>query len=71
DPLPAFSATVEYGPLQGTTENYQEVNAQSLLVNAPASWLAPSDVNISLPLKGIPPAQFGFMRSHDSQPVRP
>ncbi len=29
-PRPAFSATVEYGQLQGTTENYQEVNAQSL-----------------------------------------
>ncbi|EPR9404577.1 DUF3251 domain-containing protein [Salmonella enterica subsp. enterica serovar Kentucky] len=69
DPLPAFSATVEYGQLQGTTENYQEVNAQSLLVNAPASLLAPSDVNISLPLKGITPAQLGFIRIHDIQPV--
>ncbi len=39
DPLPAFSATVEYGQIQGTTENYQEVNAQSLLVNAlPVCW---------------------------------
>ncbi|PXV41724.1 hypothetical protein AIN29_00770, partial [Salmonella enterica subsp. enterica serovar Newport] len=61
--------TVEYGQLQGTTENYQEVNAQSLLVNAPASLLAPSDVNISLPLKGITPAQLGFIRIHDIQPV--
>ncbi|EKE2799371.1 DUF3251 domain-containing protein [Salmonella enterica] len=69
DPLPAFSATVEYGQLQGTTENYQEVNAQSLLVSAPASLLAPSDVNISLPLKGITPAQLGFIRIHDIQPV--
>lgn len=69
DPLPAFSATVEYGQLQGTTENYQEVNAQSLLVNAPASLRAPSDVNISLPLKGITPAQLGFIRIHDIQPV--
>ncbi|ELY3371815.1 DUF3251 domain-containing protein [Salmonella enterica] len=69
DPLPAFSATVEYGQLQGTTENYQEVNAQSLLLNAPASLLAPSDVNISLPLKGITPAQLGFIRIHDIQPV--
>ncbi|EDV1734401.1 DUF3251 domain-containing protein [Salmonella enterica subsp. enterica] len=69
DPLPAFSATVEYGQIQGTTENYQEVNAQSLLVNAPASLLAPSDVNISLPLKGITPARLGFIRIHDIQPV--
>ncbi|MGG5979146.1 DUF3251 domain-containing protein [Salmonella enterica] len=69
DPLPAFSATVEYGQIQGTTENYQEVNAQSLLVNAPASLLAPSDVNIPLQLKGITPARLGFIRIHDIQPV--
>lgn len=69
DPLPAFSATVEYGQIQGTTENYQEVNVQSLLVNAPASLLAPSDVNIPLQLKGITPAQLGFIRIHDIQPV--
>lgn len=25
DPLPAFSGTVEWGQIQGTTENYQEV----------------------------------------------
>ncbi|EBS7633115.1 DUF3251 domain-containing protein [Salmonella enterica] len=69
DPLPAFSATVEYGQIQGTTENYQEVNVQSLLVNAPASLLAPSDVNIPLQLQGITPAQLGFIRIHDIQPV--
>ncbi|EIC7435507.1 DUF3251 domain-containing protein [Salmonella enterica] len=69
DPLPAFSATVEYGQIQGTTENYQEVNAQSFLVNAPASLLAPSDVNIPLQLKGITPERLGFIRIHDIQPV--
>lgn len=69
DPLPAFSATVEYGQIQGTTENYQEVNVKSLLVNAPASLLAPSDVNIPLQLKGLTPEQLGFIRIHDIQPV--
>ncbi|EGE4659321.1 DUF3251 domain-containing protein [Salmonella bongori serovar 48:i:- str. 94-0708] len=69
DPLPAFSATVEYGQIQGTTENYQEVNVKSLLVNAPASLLAPSDVNIPLQLKGLTPEQVGFIRIHDIQPV--
>jgi hypothetical protein len=31
DPLPAFSGTVEWGQIQGTTENYQEVNVKSQL----------------------------------------
>ncbi|HBU94493.1 MAG TPA: hypothetical protein DEF22_10105, partial [Leclercia adecarboxylata] len=37
DPLPAFSATVEWGQIQGTTNDYQEVNVQNQLINAPAS----------------------------------
>ncbi len=41
---PAITASIQryrrYGQLQGTTENYQEVNAQGLLVNAPAGLLA-------------------------------
>lgn len=41
-PLPAFSTTVEYGQIQGTTENYREVNVQNQLVNAPASILPPA-----------------------------
>ena len=52
DPLPAFSGTVEYGQIQGTTDNFQEVNVQNQLINAPASVLAPSDVDIPLQLNG-------------------
>lgn len=69
DPLPAFSGTVEYGQIQGTTDNYQEVNVQDQLINAPASVLAPSDVDIPLQLNGITPDQLGFVRIHDIQPV--
>lgn len=69
DPLPAFSGTVEYGQLQGTTENYQEVNVHNQLINAPASLLAPSDIDIPLQLKGLTPDQPGFIRIHDIQPV--
>lgn len=69
DPLPAFSGTVEYGQLQGTTENYQEVNVHNQLINAPASLLAPSDIDIPLQLKGLTPDQPGFVRIHDIQPV--
>lgn len=69
DPLPAFSGTVEWGQIQGTTENYQEVNVQNQLINAPASTLAPSDVDIPLQLNGITPAQLGFVRIHDIQPA--
>jgi hypothetical protein len=69
DPLPAFSGTVEYGQIQGTTDNYQEVNVQNQLINAPASVLAPSDVDIPLQLNGITPEQLGFVRIHDIQPV--
>ena len=37
DPLPAFSATVEWGQIQGTTDSFQELNVQTQLINAPAS----------------------------------
>ncbi|AMG93572.1 DUF3251 domain-containing protein [Citrobacter amalonaticus] len=69
DPLPAFSGTVEYGQIQGTTDNYQEVNVQNQLITAPASVLAPSDVDIPLQLNNLTPDQLGFVRIHDIQPV--
>ncbi len=69
DPLPAFSGTVEYGQIQGTIDNFQEINVQNQLINAPASVLAPSDVDIPLQLKGISADQLGFVRIHDIQPV--
>lgn len=65
----AFSGTVEWGQIQGTTENFQEVNVKNQLINAPASVLAPSDVDIPLQLSGITPEQLGFIRIHDIQPV--
>ena len=69
DPLPAFSGTVEYGQIQGTTDNFQEMNVQNQLINAPASVLAPSDVDIPLQLNGMTPDRLGFVRIHDIQPV--
>ena len=69
DPLPAFSATVEWGQIQGTTDSFQELNVQPQLINAPASILAPSDVDIPLQLNGLTPDQLGFIRIHDIQPV--
>ena len=69
DPLPAFSGTVEYGQIQGTIDNFQEINVQNQLINAPASVLAPSDVDIPLQLKGISVEQLDFVRIHDIQPV--
>ncbi len=71
DPLPAFSGTVEWGEIQGTTQNYQEVNVQNQLISAPASTLAPSDVDVALQLNGITPDQLGFVRIHDIQPATP
>jgi outer membrane murein-binding lipoprotein Lpp len=71
DPLPAFSGTVEWGEIQGTTQNYQEVNVQNQLISAPASTLAPSDVDVALQLNGITPEQLGFVRIHDIQPASP
>ncbi len=68
DPLPAFSATVEWGQIQGTTDSFQELNVQTQLINAPASVLAPSDVDIPLQLNGMTPDQLGFIRIHDIQP---
>lgn len=69
DPLPAFSATVEWGQIQGTTDSFHELNVQTQLINAPASVLAPSDVDIPLQLNGMTPDQLGFIRIHDIQPV--
>ncbi len=69
DPLPAFSATVASGQISGTTDNYQEVNVQDQLISAPASTLAPSDVDIPLRLNGVTPEQVGFVRIHDIQPA--
>ena len=69
DPLPAFSATVEWGQIQGTTDSFQEMNVQTQLVNAPASVLAPSDVDIPFQLNGLTPDRLGFIRIHDIQPV--
>ncbi|AXF60362.1 DUF3251 domain-containing protein [Bacillus amyloliquefaciens] len=69
DPLPAFSATVEWGQIQGTTDSFQELNVQTQLINAPASVLAPSDIDIPLQLNGMTPDQLGFIRIHDIQPV--
>ncbi|QRF48803.1 hypothetical protein BW707_24380 [Escherichia coli] len=69
DPLPAFSGTVEYGQIQGTIDNFQEINLQNQLINAPASVLVPSDVDIPLQLKGISVEQLDFVRIHDIQPV--
>ncbi|WP_116397691.1 DUF3251 domain-containing protein, partial [Klebsiella quasipneumoniae] len=50
-------------------DNFQEINVQNQLINAPASVLAPSDVDIPLQLKGISVDQLGFVRIHDIQPV--
>lgn len=71
DPLPAFSGTVEWGQIQGTTQSYQEVNVQNQLFGAPASTLAPSDVDVVLQLNGVTPDQLGFIRIHDIQPATP
>lgn len=70
-PLPAFSGKIESGQIQGTLQNYQEINVQSQSFTAPESILAPSDVTIKLRFDGITPAQLGFVRVHDLQPSDP
>lgn len=69
DPLPAFSGTVEWGEILGTTDNPQEVNVKNQRISAPASLLAPSDVDISLQLDGASLQQPVFIRVHDIQPA--
>ena len=68
DPLPAFTATVASGQITGPTHSYQEVNVQDQLISAPASTLAPSDVDIPLRLN-VTPDKVGFIRVHDIQPA--
>jgi len=69
DPLPAFSGTVEWGQIQGTTDSFDEVNVKNQLFTVPASALAPGDVDIPLQLSGLTPEQLGFIRIHDIQPA--
>lgn len=69
-PFPAFTGTLEWGQLQGTTENYQEVNVRNQQFSVPASVLAPGDVSIPVKLNGITPTQPGFIRIHDIQPLQ-
>lgn len=45
------------------------MNVRNQLFTAPASVLAPSDVDIPLQLTGLTPAQLGFIRIHDIQPA--
>lgn len=71
DPLPAFTAEIAWGQIQGTTDSYQEVNVQTQRIEAPASILAPSDVTLPLQLSGITPDQPVFVRIHDIQPKDP
>ena len=68
DPLPDFTETVASGQITGTTHSYQEVNVQDQLISAPASILAPSDVDIPLRLN-VTPDKVGFIRIHDIQPA--
>ena len=68
DPLPAFSGTVEWGQIQAP-RRATEVNVKNQLFTAPASVLAPSDVDIPLQLSGLTPEQLGFIRIHDIQPA--
>lgn len=69
NPLPAFSKTVKYKQIQKTINNFQKINVQNQLINAPASVLAPSNVNIPLQLKKISVNQLSFVRIHNIQPV--
>ena len=45
------------------------MNVNSQLFTAPASVLAPSDVDIPLQLNGLTPDRLGFIRIHDIQPA--
>lgn len=69
EPLPAFSATVEWGRIEGTTASYQEVGVQNQLISAPKSDLAPAEISIPLRLNGMASAQNAFVRVHDIQPA--
>ncbi len=70
DPLPAFTATVASGQITGTTRSYPEVNVQDQLISAPASTLAPGDVDIPLRLN-VTPDKVGLFAYTISSPPPP
>lgn len=70
-PLPAFSALVVWGKMQGSGDNSHEVNPLTIPVSAPESSQTPSDVSLPLYMQGIQPNQLGFIRVHDVQAADP
>ena len=70
-PLPAFSGEIVWGEIQGTIEDYREVNTHTRTISEAASVLVPSDIVIQLDMPDIAPAQLGFVRIHDIVPTDP
>ncbi|MGP4364218.1 DUF3251 domain-containing protein [Escherichia coli] len=48
DPLPAFSGTVEYGQIQGTIDNFQEIGSDSNLLIVFYVQIMPDDLVMQL-----------------------
>lgn len=69
DPLPAFSATVAWGIIEGSAERYRETAVKEQRIEAPGSPLVPGNVSLPLRLSGLDPQQPVFVRIHDIEPA--
>lgn len=70
-PLPAFTANLVWGTLQGTLETPQEVNTHSQVISFPAGTAVPTVLDHRLSLPGFPIGKGGFIRIHNIQPRLP
>lgn len=64
-PLPAFTAEVEWGELDGTTGKPLTVDSQSQKIEVASSLLGRSQTSVPLRLSNLSPEQLGYVRVHD------
>ncbi|KQN63109.1 DUF3251 domain-containing protein [Erwinia sp. E602] len=63
-PLPAFTASVEWGELDATTGKPLTVDSQTQQIAVHAALLPRSEASIPLPLNNLTPQQLGYVRVH-------
>lgn len=64
-PLPAFSAEVEWGELDGATGKPLSISSQAQKIEVASSLLPRSTVSVPLHLGNLSPGLLGYVRVHD------
>ncbi|QDY41188.1 DUF3251 domain-containing protein [Candidatus Pantoea soli] len=64
-PLPAFSATVEWGEMDPASGKPLNAEHFSQTIHVAASLIPQQTVTVPLRLNGLPPARLGYVRVHE------